>query len=280
MTSLLKEKRRDFAPQTFRKAFMILESFTMEKPELSAKELGYKCQLNITSIYRYLSILEEGGYLIKDPVTGMYSIGIHMVELGGVALSRMMYRRHGQPALDRISAKLKINTNMGVLYKGDILHIAFSVWLNGEPNYSVIGRRTPAHITAMGKLILSSLEMQDTKNIINRYGWRPATKNSITNFKDLDKEIIKIRQQGYATDIQECGSSCCLALPVLDQKGNVVAAISATSATVDHFKKEFDNILKCVWKNAEEVSYRMGYYGSYPVINVRNLSESGLQVFQ
>ena len=253
---------------------MILESFTMEEPDLSAKELAYKCQLNVSSLYRYLSILEEGGYLVKDHVTGRYSIGIHMVELGGVALSRMIYRRHGQPALDRIAAELKTNANMGVLYKGDILHIAFSVWLNGEPNYSVIGRRTPAHLTAMGKIILSSLETKDLRAIINRFGWRPKTKNSISNFKDLNNEIQKIRQQGYAIDNQECGEGCCLAFPILDQKGNIVAAISATTTT-ENFKKEFDTILKCIWKNAEEVSYRIGYYGPYPVINIR--SSTGIE---
>ncbi|MDR1899764.1 MAG: IclR family transcriptional regulator [Treponema sp.] len=247
---------------------MLLDLFTMETPEFSAKELGYMAHLNASSLYRYLTIMEESGYLYKDPETNKYSIGLRLVELGGIAMCRMDFRRHGQPALDRISSELKMNANMGVLYKGDLLHIAFSIWITGEPNYSVIGRRTPAHCTAMGKLILSSLELSEIHNIINHYGWRPKTKHSINNFSDLDKEIRKIRQRGYAVDNQENGEgSCCLSFPILDQKGYVAAAISATTS-LERFTAEFSQILQYVKKNAEEATYHMGYYGKYPAINI------------
>jgi DNA-binding IclR family transcriptional regulator len=159
-----------------------------------------------------------------------------------------------------------MNSNLGVLYKGDILHLAFSIWISGEPNYSVIGRRTPAHCTAMGKVILSSLKVSEVHDIINHYGWRSRTKWTITNFTALDSELQKIRQQGYAIDNRESAEdSYCLAFPILDQKGCVVAAMSATSNS-EQFTNEFQRIMRCVKKNAEEVSYHMGYYGQYPVI--------------
>jgi len=268
MSIILEKKRVDFTPQTFKKAFRILELFTMETPELTAKELGYLSHLNTSSLYRYITIMEESGYLFKNPENGKYSLGLRLIELGGVAMSRMDFRRHGQPALDRISSELKMNANMGLLYKGDLLHIAFSIWISGEPNYSVIGRRTPAVCTAMGKVILSSLEFADVKDIIERYGWHPRSKYSITNFEDLEKELNTIRQQGYAIDNEESGEgSCCLAFPIIDRGGIVVAAISATT-TKERFDSELKHIMKCVRKNSEEATYRMGYYGKYPVINV------------
>jgi IclR family acetate operon transcriptional repressor len=269
------KKRTDFTPQTFKKAFAILELFTMETPELTAKELGYLAHLNTSSLYRYLTIMEESGYLYKNAETNKYSIGFRIVELGGIAMCRMDFRRHGQPALDRISSELKMNANMGVLYKGDLLHIAFSVWISGEPNYSVIGRRTPATCTAMGKLLLSSLETNKVHDVISQYGWRPKTKYSIKTFKDLDAELQKIRKQGYSVDDQENGEgSCCLSFPIVDQRGMVAAAISATT-TRERFTAEFPQILQCVKKNAEEATYHMGYYGKYPVINVRPLKGGG-----
>jgi len=63
-------------------------------------------------------------------------------------------------------------------------------------------------------------------------------------------------------------TTCCLAMPVLDQKGTVVAAISA-STSYERFSKEQDYILECVRKNAEEASSRMGYMGGYPAIKTR-----------
>jgi DNA-binding IclR family transcriptional regulator len=263
------KKRTDFTPQTFKKAFMLLALFTMENPELSAKELGYLTHLNVSSLYRYLTIMEEAGYLYKDLETGKYSLGLRLVELGGIAMCRMDFRRHGQPALDRISSEIKMNSNLGVLYKGDLLHLAFSVWVSGEPNYSVIGRRTPALCTAMGKVILSSLETKELHELINHYGWRPRTKYSINNFKDLDRAAQKIRQQGYATDIHEnILDGFCLSYPILDKNGYVVAAISTSTSDQKRFENEFAAIQSCVKKNAEEVSYRLGYNGKYPVIKI------------
>ncbi|GHV12627.1 IclR family transcriptional regulator [Spirochaetia bacterium] len=267
------KKRTDFTPQTFKKAFMLLELFTMKAPELSAKEMGIMTRLNTSSLYRYLTIMEEAGYLYKNLETGKYSLGLRLVELAGIAMSRMDFRRHGQPALDRISSELKMNANLGILYKGDLLHIAFSVWITGAPNYGVIGRRSPAVCTAMGKLLLSSLELTEVHEIINRYGWRPMTKNTIRNFTDLDRKIKNIRKLGYAVDNEEgAEETCCLAFPVLDHGGHVAAAISATT-TPENFTEKFRKILGVVRKNTEEVSYRMGYHGEYPVINVRPVEE-------
>ncbi|GHV71983.1 IclR family transcriptional regulator [Spirochaetia bacterium] len=267
--ALQEPKRTDFTPQTFKKAFMLLELFSIEKFELTAKEMGYMAHMNTSSLYRYLAIMEESGYLYKDPETGKYSIGLRVVELGGIAMCRMDFRRHGQPALDRISSELKMNGNMGVLYQGDLLHIAFSIWISGEPNYSIIGRRTPVVCTAMGKVLLSSLETSGVHEIINRYGWRPRTKNSISSFTDLDKALKKIRKQGFAIDNEENSlGSCCLAFPILDQKGAVVAAISASTSS-KRFAEEYQQIYDCVKKNAEEATYHMGYTGKYPVITVQ-----------
>ncbi|MCL2319739.1 MAG: IclR family transcriptional regulator [Treponema sp.] len=262
------KKRTDYTPQTFRKALGLLEAFTMQNPELTAKELGYLSRMTTSSLYRYLAIMEEQGYLIKNLETNKYAIGFRLVELCGIAMCRMDFYRHGQPALDRISSELKMNANMGVLYQGDILHIAYSIWVASghRPYYSVIGRRTPAHCTAMGKVLLSSLDLTEVHETISRYGWRKMTGFSIDNFKDLDRELQKIRQKGYAEDMREnSDTTCCLAMPILDKKGNVVAAISA-STNYEHFTKEQKHIQDCVLKNAEEATYRMGYLGEYPVI--------------
>ena len=63
-------------------------------------------------------------------------------------------------------------------------------------------------------------------------------------------------------------NTCCLAMPVLDQKGDVVAAISA-STSYERFTSERQHILECVRKHAEEATINMGYVGVYPVINTK-----------
>jgi DNA-binding IclR family transcriptional regulator len=87
----------------------------------------------------------------------------------------------------------------------------------------------------------------------------------------LDAELHKIRKQGYALDLEEnTDKGACLAFPIIDQRGYIVAAISV-STTPKRLKEEFDTILNCVKKNAEEISYHIGYSGPYPAINIKPL---------
>ena len=100
--------------------------------------------------------MEDDGYVARDPESGKYTVGLRLVELGGIALSNMEFRHYGQLALDKLSAKLTMNANIGLLYEGDLMHIVFSVHEDAGLHHSVIGRRSPAHCTAMGKVLLAS----------------------------------------------------------------------------------------------------------------------------
>lgn len=165
------KKRQSYAPQTFFKVLSLLESFSVEQPELTLRQISQRMKISTSSLYRYLRAMEDDGYISRDPENGKYSVGLKLVELGGIALSRMEFRRYGQIALDKLSAKLQINSNIGILYEGDLMHIAFAVHEDAGPSHSVIGRRTPVQCTAMGKVLLAACGREKTHHIFETYGF-------------------------------------------------------------------------------------------------------------
>jgi len=258
----VKEKRHSSMPGTIDKALDLLECFSIREPRLTTAEIGKRLGLSTSTLYRYLNAMEEKGYLEKEPGTNRYVIGLHIVELAGIALSRLEVRRHGQVELDALASVLDMNANLGVLYQGDVMHIGFSVRTEVDRMYAVIGRRTAAHCTAMGKTLLAFLPRADAHWNISSYGWRPINEFSINDFGRLDMEMDWIEQHGYAVDRGEVNpKTWCVAAPVRDISGKVIAAMSISSSK-ERVQPNLERISQSVIYHAERLSLRLGFHGS------------------
>jgi IclR family KDG regulon transcriptional repressor len=261
--------RTSYAPQTFFKVMSVLNVFTMEQPELSMHQISQRTGIATSSLYRYLRAMEDYGYVMHDTDTGKYTVGLRLVELGGIAISNQEFRHYGQLALDKLSAKLTMNTNIGLLYEGDLMHIVFSVYEDAGLHHSVIGRRLPAHCTAMGKVLLASLGREQAHRIIQVYGWRPITKYCINNFKQLDEELGHICIRGYAEDYREANENAgCIAFPIVTRGNKVVAAMSVSTTAV-RLEKCKQQVIDELWQSAAELSYGLGFIGHYPMVRAQ-----------
>jgi len=89
-----------------------------------------------------------------------------------------------------------------------------------------VGYPRPAHCTAIGKVLLASLAEPELKAFLNTAELRPMTPRTITAIPNLEQELERVRVQGYAIDDEEFAQGLrCLAVPVQNFTGNVVAAI-------------------------------------------------------
>jgi len=117
---------------------------------------------------------------------------------------------------------------MGVLSGLDVLYI-----LKETPNtpiavISEVGRKVPAHVTGLGKALLTGREDDELQRL---YADRPLvayTENSITDVRILLEQIREARRTGLAYECEESKADVeCVAVPlVLD--GTVKAALSVT----------------------------------------------------
>lgn len=251
------------------KLMRVLDCFTYQQPELSAAEIGRMLDLPTATLYRHLQAMEEAGFIERDATTHLYSLGLHMVELAGVALSRFEVRRLGQVNLDALSQTLSMNANMSVLYKCDAFHLSYSICEAVGSSYTILGRRSPATQTAMGRIMLSYKPEKEWTQLVRQHGVRPLTPHSVQNIEQLGKELEKCRAQGYATDLQAVSMNCCcLAAPVRSRTGIPVAAISV-STTPERFQTEFEQIRANVMAQAMDLSFKLGYYSIDSVLSMQ-----------
>lgn len=255
--------RRNYDPQSVRKALTILACFDRNHSELSVADLSARLGMRPSSLYRYLGVLTEEQYLERVPDKPRYALGLRMIELGGLTLGRLDVRRHGQDELDQLAFTLGLRTNLAILYNGDALHIAYSDPPDTPPRIdAVIGRRTTAHCTALGKAMLAFQPEEHVRRTIQRHGWRPHTERSIQDFDQLFAELATVRARGYATEAGELKlTGGCVAAPVRDRNGDVTAAISTSGQLQTLQDVGHERIVHEVTHRAESLALRLGYSG-------------------
>jgi DNA-binding IclR family transcriptional regulator len=258
-------ERPDRVPtQTVDRALTVLGYFTATEPELSSAEIAGRLGLHQTTAYRLLSTMEASGYVERDSRTGLYRLGLKVVELAGLKLNQMDLCRHALPELDALRDALNLNANLAVLERGDVCHLAYAVRPDVPRNYTLLGRRSVAHCTALGKVLLAFRPRAGVHEVIREEGWRPYTARSIQDVRALDRALDEIAARGYALDEGERRPEIrCAAAPVRDRTGTVVAAISVSGdkAVVDAVG--LDRVVRAVVERADAVSARMGHVESW-----------------
>jgi DNA-binding IclR family transcriptional regulator len=91
------------------------------------------------------------------------------------------------------------------------------------------GERNPAHSTALGKVILAFLPDDEVEVIIEQYPLIKMTPKTITQKVHFLEHLAAVRERGVAFDLEEnLDGVVCVAAPIFDQRGRVVAGLSVS----------------------------------------------------
>ncbi len=126
---------------------------------------------------------------------------------------------------------------------------------------SRIGMRNYAHSCAVGKVLLAFLSDSERDEIISQKGLPRLTKNTIVNLSQLNRHLTDVKAQGYAVDDEENEEGVrCVAAPVRNDRGKVIAAISISGPSVRMTEKRIQGELKTqVMKTAVVISRKLGF---------------------
>jgi IclR family acetate operon transcriptional repressor len=104
------------------------------------------------------------------------------------------------------------------------------------------GEFVPLYCTAHGKALLADCDLTELKTIFGSAPLQAYTNQTITSIKALARECAISRTQGYVLDDEEYVEGArCLAAPVRDKAGGIIAAIGI-SAPIARFPRERDAI--------------------------------------
>jgi DNA-binding IclR family transcriptional regulator len=123
-----------------------------------------------------------------------------------------------------------------------------------------IGRVAPMQATGTGKVHLVDYSDEQLKELNAKHGFPQLTSHTITNLEDLKKELELVKKQGYAVDDEECEYGVrCLAVPIRDFSGKVVAALSLSSPIARLDIRRTNEILQFLKEIGMRASIELGY---------------------
>ncbi|WP_433074452.1 IclR family transcriptional regulator [Dactylosporangium sp. CA-052675] len=241
------------------RALDILELF-LDRPELSAREITERLGLPRTTVHELLVTLVARSYLVSVPGQPVrYRLGMPPFQLGAAFAERLDLMREAQEVAQRLAAASHEAVHAAVLDGADVIYLVKADSTHPVRMVSAVGRRLPAHCTAVGKMLLSSLDPAelDARLPARLPGMTP---DSITDPRRLRAELDEIRAAGVAVDNGESdGAVRCVGAPVRDHTGATVAAMSISAPIMRWTPATHADWTRLVRDGAAELSTRLGY---------------------
>jgi IclR family KDG regulon transcriptional repressor len=238
------------------KALTLLDAFTAESPELTLSELARRAGVHKSSAYRLLSTLEAHGFVERGPAGRGYRLGWKPAELAGRLRSEL--RELAAPVMEELAAKSGEIVHLSVLDGAEIVYLDKRGRSQPLTVSTTIGGRSPAHASAMGKVLLAGRSDGEVQKILGTKRLKRFTPTTITEPRRLALELEDVRRQGYALDNEEAFPGIrCVAAPLRDREGTVRAAISVTAPTQRIAGRRQAEIRKWVTDSAARISARI-----------------------
>ena len=244
--------------QVIERMMSLLDALAASPDPASLKQLAAATELHPSTAHRILAAMTAARFVERQD-SGTYRLGIRLLELGSIVKSRISLREVALPYMQELHERIGEAINLGARHDDEIVYLERTS--SGRALVRVVylvGGRAPLHLTSLGKLFLAADGPQKIRDYAKRTGLPGKTPKSLTNLSVLEKELDKVRRHGIAYDDEEAELGLkCVAAPIHDEDGKVIAALSV-SAPADRHDPEWADLVR---QTADAVSVALGYTG-------------------
>jgi IclR family transcriptional regulator, KDG regulon repressor len=246
--------------QAVDRALRILELFDEQESEIKITDISERMGLHKSTVHSLLKTLQMHGYIEQNPETGKYKLGMKLFERGNFVIHSLDIRKIAKSHLVHLSGQTGQTAHLVILDGKEGVYIDKVEGPMAVIRYSRIGRRIPIHSSAVGKALVAFKNAEDLRKMLKDYDYVLQTENTIKNESELLKELECVRKQGYAVDNQENEPGVrCVAAPVRDHAGKVIAAVSLSTLVTRVNDHDFADFIKLLLEETAEMSQKLGY---------------------
>ena len=242
--------------QVIERMMTLMDVLASQEEAISLKEISAKTGLHPSTAHRILNDLVLGRF-VDHPQAGSYRLGMRLLELGNLVKNRLSVRDAALEPMRELHRLTQQPVNLSIRQGDEIIYVerAYSE-RSGMQVIRAIGGRAPLHLTSVGKLFLAADDPNKVRAYALRTGLSGHTKNSLTQLPALERELAKIRRDGYSNDNEELELGVrCMAACILDDQGKLVAGLSISAPT----GRLDESWLPKLKATAQAISENLGY---------------------
>lgn len=244
--------------QSLDRALSILDVLSLNAgPGLGLREIAARVELPKSTVHRLLATLDLRGFVIRDPASGSYRLGLKGIRHAGSG-----------PEIRAVLSHLALSSgetaNLGALTGTDVIYVDRVESPQALRWELGVGSRVPAHASGMGKAILAFLDRDLVRRLLPSK-LRAHTARSITDRDALMAELAAIRRRGYAFDDEEFMDGVrCVAVPVRGGHDDVAGAVSLAGPAFRLTTEVAATQIRPLQDAALRIARIMASGGSYP----------------
>lgn len=244
---------------SLQRGLKILSLLSASDAPMSATQISRSTKLHGSTVHRFLVNLEQSGFVSRDRESN-YRLGSSCISLGCAALKQLDTRRASLGALQELNRLTRETIHLTI--RNQLVAVYIEKFDSPEPLriFSRVGASVPLHCTAVGKIFLAYLAPEHQAEILEKLELKRFTANSICSLKAIRGELLDIKRLGYAIDNEEHELHIkCIAGPIFDIRGDVVAAFSITGPAIRMHKARIRELIPLVRSTSMSISENLGY---------------------
>ncbi|WP_165959012.1 IclR family transcriptional regulator [Actinomadura sp. KC345] len=211
------------------------------------------------TVVRLLEVLLDGEILRLD-AAGQYDLGPRLAVWGQRFLDRLDLPGLSEDLMAGLSARTRETCFLGIVQDDQVLYVAKTDSPQAVRPAAVVGTVNPLHSTGIGKVLLAHADPGTQRRCMERPLVR-KTPGTITDPEALAAELAATRDRGYAIDeIENEDGVRCVAVPVRDHTGRVVAALSVSAPAYRFPRENLPEVAELALAAAATLSGRLGHH--------------------
>jgi DNA-binding IclR family transcriptional regulator len=203
----------------------VLAAFDHVHPALTLTDISRRAGLTLPTAHRLVAKLTAWDALERDE-TGVYHIGLRLLELAALAPRGLVLREASMPFLEDLFEATHENVQLAVRDNAEVVYIERIAGRSAVGVKTQVGARWPLHATGVGLVLLahSPTGFQDQYLALPLAAFTAYT---VTDPQRLRRMLAEIRRGGCAvSDRQITDDAISVAAPVRGPHGDVVASVS------------------------------------------------------
>ncbi|WP_424929768.1 IclR family transcriptional regulator [Amaricoccus tamworthensis] len=217
------------------------------------------------TLYRILQSLTNQGMLAHDEERMVYVPGLRLVRMARHAWNQSSLGPLALPFIETLARDVDETVHLAQMEYGRVVFIEKITPENGFQTMARPGRRSPAHCTGVGKVMLAFMDEERRQLALDNQQYEPFTPATHSGPQTLLTELETVRQKGVAFDREEHEQGIIsIAAPILGSSKRVIGAISIVTSTFRMSLEDIERFRPALLRTAAQIG-REAEVWPYPV---------------
>jgi DNA-binding IclR family transcriptional regulator len=180
----------------------ILEVLADAPHRRGLSELAQQLGIPKSSLHAILRTMVARGWVETTDDGTRFGLGLRALRTGAAYIEGDDTVTMVAPLLDDLAHEFGETVHLGRLDGADVVYLAKRDSIHPLRLFSAVGRRLPAHATALGKAMLAQRSNAEVDRLVGP-SLRRLTRCTITGRAALRSDLAATRERGYAVDREE-----------------------------------------------------------------------------